>query len=676
MSTKNNISKSNFYTNSQKKTTYTDKKTSVPMNRARSTSNPKSSAKEEETMTQFYPEGQNIEEKKLDSKMLSQPILNVSFFKKALESEFPPSSKEKMRMKLFQYNIIKESLDQCSSFPSNMRKYIYQFLFSLPNDKKIYEKYNQMGIHPFFRFLDDIYPLTETTQKLNLQKLCSLLAFYSPLIGNIYFLPELVFPFIKCFPNEEHFLFELLIAFFHSIGNFWFQFYPGSPLYHIKLSEKIIEHEDSTITDHIEKIYRESDIAELKMSEILWRLIRNVFSESLIKDHWLQMIDFLFAYNHKPEMILYIASAFILSIKNEILTSSDSTELKNVIFDTNNYTKLTNIFKKAKELYKKYNKYQIYKYIPYYPIYEENAADYIKLPSNYFPDDYKENANNIKEEMMRINKEYDEKDMHLERTDKYYKDLLRKEKEAQRKFLSELNKENMKEYIIRKELDIALLHKMKFNEELAKKKINKLDEINETIKNTVNILNNLNDAEVKRAKQEMEHKKLYENIVLNQRILHEQINKYDRECNKGLEKLQNLRKIKEEIGDYGLDPGLKNSMNEVKRTMQYMNDYYKDFEEHDKQNMKNENYFYKKNINADKSNINEIKNYENTINQQQIFKENFINNLNSNKMYNNNIYDNNYNNHNMIVEQNNNYMNNKLVNQEQSKENERIMEEA
>jgi hypothetical protein len=179
--------------------------------------------------------------------MLSQPILNVSFFKKALESEFPSSSKEKMRVKLLQYKIIKESLDQCSSFPSNIRKYIYQFLFSLPNDKNIYKKYDKMGIHPFFRFLDDIYPLADITEKTNLQKVCSLLAFYSPLIGNIYFLPELVFPFIKCFPNEEHFLFELLIAFFHSIGNFWFEFYPGSPLYHIKLSEKIIEHEDSIL---------------------------------------------------------------------------------------------------------------------------------------------------------------------------------------------------------------------------------------------------------------------------------------------------------------------------------------------------------------------------------------------------------------------------------------------
>ena len=673
MSTKNNISKSAYYTNSQRKTTYTDKKTLTPyLEKSKQIINQKESEKEE-TINQFYPRI-NSEENKLDSKMLSQPILNVSFYKKALESEFPTSSKEKMRMKLLQYNIIKESLDQCSSFPSNIRKYIYQFLFSLPNDKKIYEKYDKMGIHPFFRFLDDIYPLADTTQKLNLQKVCSLLAFYSPLIGNIYFLPELVFPFIKSFPNEVHFLFELLIAFFHSIGNFWFEFYPGSPLYHIKLSEKIIEHEDSIICEHIEKIYRESDIAELKLTEIIWRLIRNLFSESLIKDHWLQMTDFLFAYNHKPEMILYIASSFILSIKYEIMTASDSSELKSAIFDTSNYTKLTNIFKKAKELYKKYNKYQIYKYTPYYPIYEENATDYNKLPSSYFPEDYKENANNIKNEMMRINKEYDEKDMHLERTDKYYKDLLRKEKESQRKFLSELNKENMKEYIIKHELDIALLHKMKFNELLAKKKIDKLDDINGTIKNTVNIFNSLSDAEVKRAQQEMEHKKLYENIVLNQRVLHEQINKYDRECNKGLEKLQNLRKMKEEIGDYGQSPELKNSMNELKRTMQYMNDYYKDFEELDKENMKNENYFYKKNINSDKNNINEINNYENTINQQQKFNENFINNENLNKESYNEFNSDNYENPNIFIEQNIN-KNNEFDNQNKNKEN-KIMEEA
>ena len=657
MSTKNNISKTGFYSNSQKKTTYTDKKILSNLDKSRQKSSQRSPEKDETTFQFYQPDSQN---KQLDSKMLSQPILNTSLYKKALESEFPTSSKEKMRMKLLQYNIIKESLDQCSSFPSNMRKYIYQFLFSLPNEKKIYEKYDKMGIHPFYRFLDDIYPLTDITQKSNLQKVCSLLAFYSPLIGNIYFLPELVFPFIKCFPNEEHFLFELLIAFFHSIGNFWFEFYPGSPLYHIKLSEKIIEHEDSILCEHIEKIYRESDIAELKLTEIIWRLIRNLFSESLVKDHWLQMIDFLFAYNHKPEMILYIASSFILSIKNQILACSNSDELKNIIFDTSNYTTLTNIFKKTRELYKKYNKYQIYKYIPYYPIYNEGEKDYNKIPENYFPDDYKENANSIKDEMMKINKEYDEKDIHLERTDKYYKDLLKKEKESQRKFLSELNKENMKEYMIKKELDIALLHKMRFNEELAKKKINKLDEINATIKNTVNIFNDINEAQIKRVQQEMAHKKLYENIILNQRVLHEQINKYDRECNKGLEKLQNLRKTKESIGDNSI-PELKGSINEVKRTMQYMNDYYNDFHDIDKNYMENENYFYKKNIYSDKNTINEIKNNENTLNQFNNFNNNIINDE---------INENNYD----YLNEQNNIMNNDNININNEKNN--ILEEA
>ena len=657
MSTKNTISKTGFYSNSQKKTTYTDKKIISNLDKSRQKSSQRSPEKDETTFQFYQPDSQN---KQLDSKMLSQPILNTSLYKKALESEFPTSSKEKMRMKLLQYNIIKESLDQCSSFPSNMRKYIYQFLFSLPNEKKIYEKYDKMGVHPFYRFLDDIYPLTDITQKSNLQKVCSLLAFYSPLIGNIYFLPELVFPFIKCFPNEEHFLFELLIAFFHSIGNFWFEFYPGSPLYHIKLSEKIIEHEDSILCEHIEKIYRESDIAELKLTEIIWRLIRNLFSESLVKDHWLQMVDFLFAYNHKPEMILYVASSFILSIKNQILACSNSDELKNIIFDTSNYTTLTNIFKKTRELYKKYNKYQIYKYIPYYPIYNEGEKDYNKIPENYFPDDYKENANSIKDEMMKINKEYDEKDIHLERTDKYYKDLLKKEKEAQRKFLSELNKENMKEYMIKKELDIALLHKMRFNEELAKKKINKLDEINATIKNTVNIFNDINEAQIKRVQQEMAHKKLYENIILNQRVLHEQINKYDRECNKGLEKLQNLRKTKESIEENSILE-LKGSINEVKRTMQYMNDYYNDFHDIDKNNMENENYFYKKNIYSDKNTINEIKNNENTLNQFNNFNNNIINDE---------INENNYD----YLNEQNNIMNNDNININNEKNN--ILEEA
>ena len=640
MSTKSFTTKAGYYNNSQKKTSFTDRKSPTSLNKSKKKSNNKSS---NTTTTHFYPASDPIDylniQNKFDSKMLIQPILNTSQFQKAIESEFPSSSQEKMKLKLLQYNIIKESLDQCSSFPSNIRKYIYQFLFSLPNNKDIFQKYNKYGIHPFFRFLNDIYPLDDEIQRKNLQKICSLLAFYSPLIGNIYFLPELVFPFVKCFPNEEHFLFELIIGFFHSIANFWFEFYPGPPLYHIKLSEKIIEHEESLIYEHIEKIYRESDIDQMKLTELIWRLIRNLFSESLIKEHWLQLIDFLFAYNHKPEMILYIASSYIIGLKNEILRSENSDDLKFILFDISNYTKLTTVFKRAKELYKKYNKYQIYKYYPYMPIYSDDSNDYNQLPENYFPNDYKENVNFIKDEMMLIDKEYNEKDKHLEKTEKHFKELLLKEKEAQRKFLSELYKENEKENIIKKELDIALLHKMRYNEELAKKKINKINELNNTIKSTVNIFNNLNDAEVNRAKLEMDHKKQYENIVLGQRLLHEKINKYDKECNKGLEKLQELRKLKENQlkQNYDENNELQASMNEVKRSMQYIKDYNKDFEEHDQENRKKENEFYKNNDFNEYGNNNDF----NTINNNKIFKNYNPNSISSNNIFSTQFSDNN-----------------------------------
>jgi hypothetical protein len=111
--------------------------------------------------------------------------------------------------------------------------------------------------------------------------------------------------------------------------------------------------------------------------------------------------------------------------------------------------------------------------------------------------------------------------------------------------------------------------------------------------------------------------------------------------------------------------------------MKYMNDYYKDFEQHDKDNMNNENYFYKKNIYSDKNNIDEINNNENTINQIQNFENNY-NNVNQNNMIDGNdlsINDKDYINPNYIMGDNNN-MNNEIGYPNQKQENNIMMEEA
>ena len=479
--------------------------------------------------------------KSYDSKMLSEPIINSSNFQKALDSQIKHTNKEKMKLKLLQYSILKESIDQCSSFPSKTRKYIWQYLFSLPNNISLYQSYLSRGIHPFYKFIDEMYPLHSEAEAKNLKIVCSLLAHWSSQVGNIYFLPNIVFPFIKSFPNQNHFVFETLIAFFTSISNYWFEYYPGAPLYHIKLSEQILRKEIPEVHEKLQQIYKEAGITQLKITEIIWRLIKHLFSESLIKEHWLQLMDFLICYNHKPEMVLYLAVAFLNKLKNLILKVKNGKELRDVLFEINADMSLSKVFKNTLMLYKKYNRYQLFKYKPYIPM---EFTFYPKVVKN-FPLDCVRNSESLEKEMYDIDKEYDRKDESLNKLEANFKKLLTIEEKMQRHFESEVNKENQKDEIIRHELDIALYHKMKYTDELTNRKIDKLSNLNSIIKKSVNVIDELNNAQIIRTQQEMQLKKEYEGNVLQQKLIYNTLHKCDKEANRCLNKLVDLRQKKQ-----------------------------------------------------------------------------------------------------------------------------------
>ena len=534
-----------------------------------------------------------------DSKMLSEPIINPSNFHAALEKELPKESKEKMILKLIQYPILKDSLSQCSAFPTKHRKLIYEYLFSLPHNDKVFKLYEERDTHPFYRFLDEMYPLDDSKVEKNLKFICSSLSHYSPEIGNAFFLPELVYPFVKCFPNDNVFVLELLINFFNSIGYFWFQYYPGCPLYHCKLPEKIIKYENIEVYNKINEIYLESSFTTLKITEIIWRYMRTLFSEILIKDHWLQTMDFLFCYNHKPEMILYLATSFILRLKTDILKCTNGDDLKQLLFEVNSNTTLTKIFKQSLEFYDKYNRYQLFKYKPQIPILSTYDKDYPRLNIHkMFPKDYIEHVRVLSEDMAKTDKEYRTKDEELNKTEKKFHDLLLKEEAAQRHFLSEINKQEEKERLIKHELDIALYHKMKYNDKIIDRKIDKITNLNDVIQKSIYIFDNLNHAEIEQARDEMELKKQFENIVLGQRVLHEKILAYDKHANKSLEKLARLRHKKEEelANKYDNDEMIYEA-NEIRRQMKYIKDYDKEFKERDRQNIaENEMFLNKRNL--------------------------------------------------------------------------------
>ena len=160
----------------------------IEENKAQDSARPKIKSKRNEVKKVFNQEEINPLEDKYnayDSKMLTEPVINSSNFQRALDSQIKSSNKEKMKLKLLQYSILKESITQCSSFPSKQRKYIWQYLLSLPNNISLYQSYLSRGIHPFYKFINEMYPLPSETQSKDLQTVCSLLAHWSTQVGNM-----------------------------------------------------------------------------------------------------------------------------------------------------------------------------------------------------------------------------------------------------------------------------------------------------------------------------------------------------------------------------------------------------------------------------------------------------------------------------------------------------------
>lgn len=477
-----------------------------------------------------------------ESKMLAGPILCPKNYLKSLNNQLDSTSNEMKLLQLLNYNTLKETFTQCSCFPEKKRKYIWEYLFSLPYNKVLFEEYSSKKVHPFYKFINQMYPLASPTEQHDLQNVCSLLSHWSAQVGNIYFLPHLVFPFIKSFPKDNLFVFEILMAVFSSIANFWFEYYPGCPLYHLKLSEKIIKLEKPQVYNKIKEIYVKSNIVQMKMVELIWRLVRHLFSESLIKEQWLQVMDFLICYNHKPETILYFSASFIMKLEPFILKATDAESLKKVLFEVNQTVTLSTVFKQSLQLMKKYNRYQLYKYKPYIPY---DAKTYPKVFKN-FPREYILNTTELEKGMLEMDIEYEHKDSSVKTLEDKYRNLLNAEKKVQRHFISEINKEHEKDNIMKHELDVALFSKVTYQKELIDRKIEKLDNINSTVKRGINILQDLNEAQKLRVGQETDIKRSFQNNVLKQKEYYNKMSNIDVESNKCLNKMADLRNKKVE----------------------------------------------------------------------------------------------------------------------------------
>lgn len=90
-------------------------------------------------------------------------------------------------------------LSEYGRFPAKFRCMIWRFLLRLPENHAAFTALVDKGVHPAYSDLHLKYPLKDSRLFRRLRRCLSALAHWSAVMGELEFLPELAFPFVKVY---------------------------------------------------------------------------------------------------------------------------------------------------------------------------------------------------------------------------------------------------------------------------------------------------------------------------------------------------------------------------------------------------------------------------------------------------------------------------------------------
>lgn len=177
--------------------------------------------------------------------------------------------------------------DKNKLFPSKYRGLIWKFIMRLPDNKKEFDAICSRGVHQSVKlFSKQFLSLQPKSLFFSLQNTCSRLAHWSPVLGKASYLPQLVFPLIHIFGENEIAIFECAMLFLLFWGNSWHITYPHAPQHIIESLSKILQLHDSRLYFHLINL-------GIIPGEVAWNLLSTIFTEFLSKSNWLKLMDFM-----------------------------------------------------------------------------------------------------------------------------------------------------------------------------------------------------------------------------------------------------------------------------------------------------------------------------------------------------------------------------------------------
>jgi hypothetical protein len=146
---------------------------------------------------------------------------------------------------------LKKMLAQFGQFPEKYRFLTWKYLLKLPSNKEAFEGLLNRGVHPGFKTLFKRFPVESYRQYNKLVRIMSALGHWSPIFLEVEFLPHIIFPFLKLIPNDDLFVFELIMALITQWMQVWFENYPAEPRSVLNAIENVIQQEEPQLSQYL-----------------------------------------------------------------------------------------------------------------------------------------------------------------------------------------------------------------------------------------------------------------------------------------------------------------------------------------------------------------------------------------------------------------------------------------
>ena len=202
---------------------------------------------------------------------------------------------------------LRSYLHRRGEFPQSHRLAIWRFLLRLPSNTEAFAELEAAGTHPSASDILARYPIKDGRLARRLVKVCSCLAHWQPVLGEVPYLPLLAFPFVAAFgPGQALPAFETVATFLMSWAGSWLELFPHAPLGTLAACEQALEQTDPELSAHLRRMH-------CPATRWAWPLLRSVLSEVLPRPHWGRLMDHLIARGRDAALLPAAAVAYVRS---------------------------------------------------------------------------------------------------------------------------------------------------------------------------------------------------------------------------------------------------------------------------------------------------------------------------------------------------------------------------